>query len=95
MLESEADRLAIIRDLDGETVRVDEVDVLVIFVDAHTPLPFGDHVIDSSDPQILGRTSDLAHATSSSAIVRGDLGYGVASIEPDGTGMTSIRLREL
>lgn len=95
MLDSEADRLALIRDLDGETVSLDETDVLAIFIDAHTPVAFGEHVIDSSDPQIVGRTSDLASATSSSVITRGALAYGVAAIEPDGTGMTTIRLREL
>jgi len=95
MLESEADRLSLIRGTGGEQVRVDEVDVWAIFVDPHTPLPFGEHVLDSSEPQILGRSSDLAHVNDSSVIVRGGVVYGVAGIQPDGTGMTPIRLREL
>lgn len=93
--ESEADRLALVRGLGGKTFSLDGADVLAIFIDAHTPVAFGDHVIDSSDPQIVGRTSDLSSATSSSVIKRGDAAYGVAAIEPDGTGMTTIRLREL
>jgi len=95
VLESETDRLDIIRGTGGEVVRVDEVDVWAIFIDPHTPLAFGEHVLDSSEPQILARSSDLAHVNDSSVIVRAGVAYGVAGVQPDGAGMTSIRLREL
>lgn len=95
MFESDADRLAMLQAVGAETVLVDNVSVTAVFVDAHTPVSLGEHFIDSDEPQILGRTSDLKSATSSSVVQRGAKAYGIDSIQPDGTGMTTIRLREI
>jgi hypothetical protein len=95
VLESNADRLALIKGAGGELVLVDGAGVWAIFTDAHTPLQFGDQIISSSEPQILARSSDLEALVDGSVIKRGSLYYGVAAIEPDGTGMTTIRLRVL
>jgi hypothetical protein len=95
MLESEADRLALIKSTGGELVTVDGNGVWAIFTDAHTPLQFGLHVVDSTDPQIMARASDIADLVSGSVVVRGSKNYGVASIQPDGVGMTTVMLHEL
>lgn len=94
MLESDADRLAMLQALDGELAQIDERNVLVIFTDEHVPLQMGAFIADGSSPQIMARASDLNVNDNSQIVVRG-VEYRVAAVEPDGVnGLTTVRLRK-
>jgi len=95
MFESEADRLDALKAVGAQLVDVDGSAVWAVFTAAHIPLQFGDHVMDSSDPQIMARASDLSELVDTSIIRIGAKDYRVAAIEPDGIdGNTTVRLRE-
>lgn len=94
-VESDADRLAFF-DTDDFAVNatIEGVDVPGIFDDAYID-PLG---IASTEPMFHCRTSDLAAITpavarDTAATINGT-GYTVQNIEPDGTGMTLLKLNE-
>lgn len=49
-------------------------------------------MFDATGPQVLCRSSDVAAATGGSPISVRGVAYTVRSIQPDGTGMTLLRL---
>lgn len=50
--------------------------------------------IAATGPSILGVGSDLTAATQGSSLTVNGTGYTVTAIEPDGTGLTRLRLQE-
>lgn len=92
MLESDQDRLDVLQEL-GELVTIDGNEVWVIF-DQQYLEALTDPGMSSAEPEVVGRTSDLKSVTQSTTIQRsnGDQ-YRVRENEPDGTGMTLLRLR--
>jgi hypothetical protein len=94
MIESAADRLALVRDA-GEVVEVDGKQLPGIYTAPYQPVPFGDHVMESATPQVMVVDTDLPAGYSSVSVVaiRGT-DYGIAETQPDGTGLTIIRLRK-
>ena len=93
MLESDTDRLSYL-ELLGESATIDGSQLRGIF--ESTFLDAGvDPGIASSEPEFLARTIDLNGVSQSSVIERenGEK-YRVREIEPDGTGMTLLRLRQ-
>lgn len=51
-------------------------------------------MVAGTDPSCTGRTSDLAAVTvGSTATINGNT-YAIVAIDPDGTGMTKLQLRE-
>lgn len=48
-----------------------------------------------TQPVALCRSADVAAVTRNSTVVRGGVTYRVANIEPDGTGMTLLRMERL
>jgi hypothetical protein len=94
VLESAADRLALVRDA-GEVVAIDGESVPGVFIAPYQLVQFGDHAMASAQPQVVVRDEDLpsGYSTQSVVTVRG-VDYAIAESEPDGTGITTIRLRK-
>jgi hypothetical protein len=94
VIESAADRLALVRDA-GEVIEVDGKQLPGIFIAPYQPVPFGEHVLESAQPQVVVIDDNLPAAYGSGSVVtiRGT-DYGVADTQPDGTGLTTIRLRK-
>lgn len=91
-LESESDRLALLKGDDAETFQVDGQDIIAVF-DA----PYADPLeVESSAPQLYARTSDLdaVGAVHGSTVIRlADASvYKIRNIQPDSEGMTLLRL---
>ena len=63
----------------------------VIFDNAHAGA-FGGMVPDT-DPVCTGKTADLSAVTRGSTVTIDGTAYTVCNIEPDGTGMTTLRLK--
>lgn len=51
--------------------------------------------VAGSTPSLLLPSSSAASATRGTAVVVGGVSYTVSSVEPDGTGMTLLRLQEV
>ena len=64
---------------------------VVIFDNVYTGAFNG--VIGDSAPQCLGKTAALAAVTVGSTVTISGTTYTVCAIEPDGTGMTLLRLK--
>lgn len=64
--------------------------VPVIFDNAYQSALGG--LVESSGPQCIGRTSDLAAAVQGVSIVIGGTSYRVRGNQPDGTGVTTLEL---
>ena len=94
MLESEADRLAMVQAV-GETFSTAKADKLwLIFDREYIEQQLGEFSIDGRKPIGLGRTSDIAlHELVKDSVVRRDAdggSYMVRRLQPDGTGMTLL-----
>ena len=87
-LESDADRLAMLHGLGGETITVAGVPVLAI-VDNEYADALG---VAGTQPVATCRSVDVAHAARGSAVQRAQSAFRVANVEHDGTGITLLRL---
>lgn len=65
--------------------------VPVIFDAAYTAAA---GLVESTGPQVTGKTSDLAAAVQGTAISVNGAAYVVTGHQPDGTGITTLQLRE-
>lgn len=86
-LETDADRLALLKAV-GEQILIDGVSVWAVFRNAY----FESLEVSGSQPVASCRSSDVSAVTRSSIVVSNGITYRVAVIEPDGTGMTLLRL---
>lgn len=92
MLESDADRLDMLRALGGIQVQVDGRSVLAIFETEYADAQLGGIVVQSAQPRLSCRTSDVEDVrTGAVANVRG-ASFTVTSNEPDGAGMSFLVL---
>lgn len=102
-VESDADRLEFL-DVDEFGISLSLVlgspvtEISGIFDDAHFEIDNGISVISSSEPMAHVRTSDVTGSPSvlqgTTVIIAGD-SYSVTDIEPDGTGMTLLKMHKL
>lgn len=92
MLESDADRLASLQQL-GELAKVGGRDVWGVFENNYLDA-LSDPGIAESAPEFTARSIDLEQVEIETNLVResGEK-FVVREIEPDGTGMTLLRLR--
>ncbi len=94
MLESEADRLEVIKAADGEVVIFDDREIWVIFDNEHEPVTLAGQIVSSTVPMIEARTSDLAEIkVGTSWVVRKGIRYITVDHQPDGTGLSEVFLR--
>ncbi len=73
-------------------VNIAGVDVDVIFDDGYQAALSG--FIDSSAPSIVGPTVTLSSLLQGSAITVNSIAYKVASVHPDGTGVSTLILEK-
>lgn len=91
MIESDTDRLAMIRDA-GQQVTVAGALIWVVFSENY--IGALDGLVGSSSPNIFGRTSDLGDAARDTQVDVGGVKYTVVgAAQPDGTGMTRLMLK--
>lgn len=79
----------------GETVTVDGVDITAIVDTEYSALNLGIG-IESSEPQITCKSTDVSAAVEGTPVTMRSTSYAVAGPpEPDGTGVTVLKLEEL
>lgn len=95
-IETDADRLAMLKDL-GEQIEYDNETIWAIFEKPYIDLGF-DRPVESDAPQVTVRSSDVTGVTHGKSVVRTVSGttysYTVENVQPDGEGMTVLRLSE-
>ena len=92
-VESEADRLAMLRDF-GSTAVVGNRTLTGIFDAEYLAIDASGYDIESRTPMLHARTSDLPAIVNGTTVCRvGGVSYTVVESQPDGTGMTMLRLR--
>jgi len=90
-VESDADRLALLSDF-GQAVTINGTSVTAIFDDKFLMIDEMTMNIESSEPQIECRTSDVSGFSNGAMVVIGTTTYYITTLEPDGTGLTTITL---
>lgn len=91
MIENDSDRLSLVRDL-GELVYIDGAPRYGVFESEYLEDLDGPG-IGTAMPMITVRTSDVTSVVPGSSVIRDSVTYTVREIEPDGTGITLLRLR--
>jgi hypothetical protein len=99
MLETEADRRDAIVSLGGEPFDTGYVSFLVgIFDEVYLETEISEYTIANREPVLICRTSDVAEhgivKQSRLTRVSNKAAYFVTDFEPDGVGMTLLRLRK-
>lgn len=96
MFESDADRLAMLQGLGGESVRAPRNTFTGILERPHVAV--GDGVpVDDFGPTLTARSCDVTRsgATVGAELTIGEESFIVRSVRPDGTGMTELLLEAL
>lgn len=88
-MESDADRLAMIKSLGGQLIRHIGGEFWAIFDNDF--IVSGD--VESRVPALTARTIDAVSMTRESVVELGSASYRVKSVQPDGTGMTILILK--
>lgn len=93
-LETDADRLAMIRALDGVEFSCVKGTFWGLFDAEFVSVPGGEMEIDSNAPRITVRSSDAKRCglANGAVIAHGTDRYVVRSTQPDGTGMHVLTL---
>ena len=75
----------------AENLTIGAASVAVIF-----DIPYGDGfgIVAGSLPSFIAASADVSSLAVVTSISRGAIGYTVTAIEPDGTGLTRVRLQE-
>lgn len=94
MIETEEDRLEMLKAL-GEVVIVAGREVYGIFETAYIELGFDAIDVGSKEPMLSVRTSDVVEADTGDTVKRQGSYYSIEKIEPDGEGITLLKLAEL
>jgi hypothetical protein len=92
VLESDTDRLEMIKAL-GEQVYIDSCLTWCVFESPFYEFEL-DRELEGASYSALVRTSDASDVARGSEVLRGAVTYTVSGIEPDGEGMTRLRLSE-
>ena len=93
-VESATDRLSYLSDF-GVTATISYKAVTGIFDNEFYPVDMGGIEVESNQPVFACRTADLPSITIGTTTCTIDsVAYVILSNHPDGTGMTSLRLRE-
>ena len=90
--ETDSDRLAMIRGLGGVSMISPRGPLEGLFESDYVGV--GDVAVDSSSPRLTARSSDISSLAISSgvALQHGQDVYFVRSVQPDGSGMTTLVL---
>lgn len=91
MIESDADRLAMIKGLGGQLVRHAGGEFWAIFDRPSALSPDG--AVETRQPVLQARSIDVDTLTKDAPLSIGTDEYRIKRLEPDGTGMTTIILK--
>ena len=91
-IETETDRLEVLKAL-GEIVDVSGRQGWGIFERTSLEISF-DSAVDAMKPSLLVRSSDVESIGRGASVIRKGNNYSVATINPDGEGMTTLELNE-
>ena len=92
MIETDTDRLEMLKAL-GETVYIDGRPVSGVFENPFEELEL-ERELDGASYSLTVRTSDIPSLVRGDNVLRGTTTYSVVRIQPDGEGMTTLRLSE-
>lgn len=92
-VESDADRLALLGDY-SVSATINGVAVTGIFDDRFKMVDELSQEIESTLPQLICRSIDVAGVTDGTSCIVNGVTYTVRTLEPDGTGMTRIILHK-
>lgn len=93
-VETDADRQDMLEDF-GEEWTLDGVTIeKAIFDDAFAMAEVGGLRVESNEPRLLTRASDLTGVTNEGVATDGVRSYVIRRIEPDGAGMAIVILSE-
>ena len=91
-METDLDRLELIKAL-GEQVYIDSVLTWCVFDSPFYEFEL-DRELEGTSYSATTRSSDVSSVSRGSTVVRGAATYTVVGMEPDGEGMTVLRLSE-
>lgn len=91
-IETETDRLQLLKSL-GEEVDVDGRKLWGVFDFSFNEIAF-DSPVEGLRPQVMVLSSDATDIERGVTVVRGGKFYSVVTVEPDGFGMTFLKLNE-
>lgn len=94
-IETAADRLEVLSDLDfGETIHIDGTPVACVFYKLYVDV----FETEGNSPAAMVRSADVVEIAHDQVVTRCvdgvDVDYVVRGVQPDGTGMTILRLVE-
>lgn len=96
-VESENDRLELLEDF-GIDVKVDpdssNSTFKAIYDAGHIEIDNGISLVSTVEPQLLARDSDITTLTQGSVVELNSTRYVIADVQPDGTGMTVLRIHK-
>lgn len=90
-METDADRLASIKELGGQIVSSDLGEFWAIF-DNEYQSATGDGMVEARGPALTCRTSDVEKLNRSATVIVSGVPYKTNKHEPDGTGMSVLFL---
>lgn len=79
----------VVDNLSNKTLIIDSVSVDGIFDDTYIEAGF----VESSNPMFTAKSDDMPSVAQGHKAVDGAKQYEIVSVQPDGTGMTTIELR--
>lgn len=97
-MDSDADRLALIKGLGGQLVRHDSGQFWAIFDNGFSAVDVGDTEVEAASPSLTARTSDVESLSKETPLTFRDFAgrevtYVFTRHEPDGSGLSRILLR--
>lgn len=102
MIESNADRLAFFNTQEfGVTAKVAsnssgaESEIVGIFDSQYLNLDLGAGSVSTSDLQFMCRTSDVTNFTQGDTVEIESVRYEISDVQPDGTGVTVLKLHRV
>ena len=90
MIETDSDRLELLKAL-GEEIQFDGQSIWGVFEMSYFDIDL-DSPVEGSTETVTVRTIDIPSRTRGSSVVRGNTSYTVVGSEPDGDGITTLRL---
>ena len=78
----------------GQAVTVNNVSITAIFDNEYAGFSGLGVGIDSNEPILTCKSADVSTAVQGTAAVVGGVTYAVVGVEPDGTGITTLRLEQ-
>ena len=96
-IEQDSDREALLADF-GQTINVTDsigssANIVAIFDNEYTEVDIGEAGVQSTQPKLLCRTTDVSNLTEGDLCVIDSTNYFIQIRQDDGTGMTELFLR--